>query len=424
MRSDYRLISNKTWKILVVDDEPDVIAVTKLVLGDYEFDGRELEFLFADSAGEAIDVLSQTQDIAVILLDVVMERDDAGLDVVRYLRDDMDNYLTRIIIRTGQPGEFPESEIVENYEINDYKIKSELTEEHLRNAITVALRSYCDIMTIEYYRNNLQALVDEKTAQLQGLNDALAQRVEVETQKRMEKERMLVQQSKMATVGEMLSIIAHQWSQPLSIMSMLASELRIQELTESNAIRSSESLKQQITYMSKTLRDFSQFFKPSKTRAVFDIVSAINDTVALLSYALKQNSISVELEFDENDSFELYGYKNEFEQVALNVIKNSIDAIVEKQSSIDPFERIEQVIRIKLSQDDRHTKISFIDEAGGIPSEILEKVFDIYFTTKSEDKGTGIGLYMVKMIIKDSFGGTVSAHNNGNGTAIEISFDR
>jgi C4-dicarboxylate-specific signal transduction histidine kinase len=417
-------MSTNKWKVLIVDDEPDVVGVTKLVLGDYEFDGKNVEFLQAGSAKEAKLVLGSQTDIAVILLDVVMETDSAGLDVVRYLRDELSNHMSRIIIRTGQPGEFPESEIVENYDINDYKVKTELTEEHLRNCITVALRSYCDIMTIEYYKENLERLVEQKTSELQDLNMVLKEKVELETQCRIEKERMLIQQSKMATVGEMLGIIAHQWGQPLNVMSMLTAELKINEPTVENINETAESFKKQIAYMSKTIRDFSQFFKPSKDKIEFSIIDAVDETLTLLSYSLKQNNIEVALEYETKDGFDLHGYKNEFEQVVLNIIKNSIDATVEMLSKIDPFERKAQKIRVKFKKSSNGISVAFIDSAGGIPKDVLGKIFDIYFTTKGEEKGTGIGLYMVKMIIEESFDGYVSASNDGDGAKIELSFGR
>jgi len=422
MRSSSHLYSESKWKILIVDDEPDVIAVTKLVLNDYTFDGKGLDFLQANSGKEAIRILDSETNIAIILLDVVMETDSAGLDVVRHLRDNLKNHTTRIIIRTGQPGEFPESQIIENYEINDYKVKTELTEEHLKNSITTALRSYYDIITIEYYKNHLEGLVTKKTLELQELNAELAEKVELETKCRIQKEKMLIQQSKMATVGEMLSIIAHQWNQPLSVMSILANELRTQEPTSENIIATSESFKKQIAYMSKTIRDFSQFFKPSKDKIVFNIIDAINETLTLLEYTIKQSNIVTKIDFDTKDGFDLYGYKNEFEQVVLNIIKNSIDASLEQQSKLDPFDRTTQSINIKFQKNSNFISVIFIDEAGGIPEDILEKIFDIYFTTKGEEKGTGIGLYMVKMIIEESFGGLVKASNTDNGARIELVF--
>lgn len=424
MRTYSELAHNKVWKILVVDDEPDVRAVTRLVLNDYIFDGKVLEFIECDSAKSAIEILSKVSDIALILLDVVMERDDAGLDVVKFLRDNLKNHSTRIIIRTGQPGEFPESTIVENYEINDYKVKTELTEEHLKNVITVALRSYCDIMTTEYYKNNLQKLVDQKTAELKELNDLLKIRIDTEMQCRIEKEKLLIQQSKMATIGEMLSIIAHQWSQPISTMSMLAADLKVQAATEQNNIYIADVLKQQISYMGKTLRDFSQFFKPSKEKSFFNVVDTVEVVTGLLEYTLKQNMIQVRLDFDSKPLFELFGYKNEFEQVVLNILKNSIDAISEIQSLVDPFDRISQAIYVKFFETDTHIGIEFVDQAGGIPQHILDRVFEMYFTTKGEEKGTGIGLYMVKMIIEESFDGKVTAKNSGEGAAIELLFHK
>ena len=131
-----------SWRILIVDDEPDVHEVTLLALRDVIIEGRSLSFLHARSAAEAETLLRQEDDIAVVLLDVVMETEDAGLRLVRFLRDELGNRATRIILRTGQPGYAPEIETIRLYDINDYKTKSELTRVRLYTSITVAIRSY------------------------------------------------------------------------------------------------------------------------------------------------------------------------------------------------------------------------------------------------------------------------------------------
>jgi len=156
------------WKLLVVDDEDDVHHITRLVLGHYRFDGRPVCLLGARSAAEARVVLASHPDLAVILLDVVMETDDAGLQLVRHVREQLGNRQIRIILRTGQPGQAPEHEVVARYDINDYRAKTELTADKLRTSVTSALRAWREIRALEHSRSSLQHVLDASGALLRG----------------------------------------------------------------------------------------------------------------------------------------------------------------------------------------------------------------------------------------------------------------
>ncbi|PHQ55637.1 MAG: hypothetical protein COA30_06380 [Sulfurimonas sp.] len=147
------------YKVLIVDDEPAIHEVTKLVLHRIEFQGRKLELYHAYSAKEAEEKLREVPDIAVILLDVVMETDNAGLDLVKVIREKMDNNIVRIILRTGQPGQAPEEKVIVDYDINDYKNKSELTSEKLFSSMITALRSYSDLVKIEKNKLGLEKVL-------------------------------------------------------------------------------------------------------------------------------------------------------------------------------------------------------------------------------------------------------------------------
>ena len=147
------------WKVLIVDDEPEVHAVTKLALGDFVFQDKHLEFISAYSGAEAKQIFIEHKDIAVVLLDVVMETDDAGLQVADFVRNEAMNNFTRIILRTGQPGQAPERDVIINYDINDYKSKTELTAQKLFTVVIAALRSYRDITVIEENRIGLEKII-------------------------------------------------------------------------------------------------------------------------------------------------------------------------------------------------------------------------------------------------------------------------
>jgi len=151
--------SRSPYKILIVDDENDVHAVTRMVLRGFEFDGRGLELHDAFSAAEAREILSIEQDFALVLLDVVMEERDSGLKVADWIRNTLGNRALRIVLRTGQPGDAPENSVIKTYDINDYKLKTELTQQKLFSTLYSSLRSYRDIIALEKSRQNLQNIV-------------------------------------------------------------------------------------------------------------------------------------------------------------------------------------------------------------------------------------------------------------------------
>ena len=154
-----RKVFGRPWKILIVDDEEDIHLVTKLALKHFEFDGRDLIFLHAYSAAEAIQQLADTPDIAIVLLDVVMETEHAGLALVRYIREELGNSAVRIVLRTGQPGQAPEQEVIRQYDINDYKNKAELTSSKLFTLVFASLRAYRDIITLQKSKKGLEKLI-------------------------------------------------------------------------------------------------------------------------------------------------------------------------------------------------------------------------------------------------------------------------
>jgi len=153
------------WTVLVVDDEPDVREITKIVLQDLEFDGRGVEFIEAGSAREGREILAGRTDVALMIIDVVMETEHAGLELVRHVREQLKNRLSRIVLRTGHPGQAPEREVIRTYDINDYKEKTELTAHKLETTVLVALRGYRDLMMIEAARAGLERVV-EASAQI------------------------------------------------------------------------------------------------------------------------------------------------------------------------------------------------------------------------------------------------------------------
>jgi len=156
---DEEQLDAQRYKVLIVDDESTVHDMTALALKDIKFKNKGLELFHAFSAKEATQILQTTPDIAVIFLDVIMETDTAGLDLVKVIREDLKNTSVRIILRTGQPGIAPEEEVIVNYDINDYKDKTELTLQKLFSSLISALRSYSDLVKIQKNKDGLQKVL-------------------------------------------------------------------------------------------------------------------------------------------------------------------------------------------------------------------------------------------------------------------------
>lgn len=168
----------KPWKFLIVDDEKSVHSMTKLVLEKFTYEDRSITFLNAYSGVEAQQVLADHPDIVIILLDVVMESEHAGLDLVEYIRETLENKFIRIILRTGQPGQAPEKSVILKYDINDYKAKTELTAQKLTTTIISSLRSYVSITTLAKLNEELEIKVQERTAKLRASSKQLRKSLE------------------------------------------------------------------------------------------------------------------------------------------------------------------------------------------------------------------------------------------------------
>jgi CheY-like chemotaxis protein len=153
-------ISTKTWKVLIVDDDDEVHKVTQVSLSDFSFEEKNIEFISAYSGNEAKKILRESDDIALVLLDVVMESDDAGLKVSKYIRNELENHFTRVVLRTGQPGFAPIDDVMQDYDIDGYLAKTEITKHKLNHTCYIALRSYRDLIRIQKYQKGLEAVIN------------------------------------------------------------------------------------------------------------------------------------------------------------------------------------------------------------------------------------------------------------------------
>ena len=231
------------------------------------------------------------------------------------------------------------------------------------------------------------------------------------------KDEIMFRQSRFAQMGEMISMIAHQWRQPLNAISLTAAKLDLKvESDQYNKIFFTSRLERILNYvqhLSSTIEDFRDFFKPEKEKQEITFSKVIKNTLSLIGVELENNNIRVETEF--NSKKRMFSYPNELLQVVLNLIKNAEDALLENKI-VDP------VIKLKCYSDDDHAIFEIADNAGGIDESIMDKIFEPYFTTKDEHNGTGLGLYMSKTIIEEHCDGILTVSNSNEGAVFKIVF--
>ncbi len=230
--------------------------------------------------------------------------------------------------------------------------------------------------------------------------------IEAKVLENEEKDYILYQQSKMATMGEMISNIAHQWRQPLSQISTISSGIKMQKELNSLDIttidKNMDNITKSVQYLSTTIDDFRDFFSPDKKTKIFYLEQTIEKTLKLVESQFKTHNIKI---IKNIDSVQINNYENELLQVLINLLKNSLDALLEYKP------QSEKLIFITTKLHEKNVSISITDNAGGISEEIIDNIFEPYFTTK-DNKGTGIGLYMSKKIIVQSMNGKVEVKNS------------
>jgi signal transduction histidine kinase len=303
-------------------------------------------------------------------------------------------------------------------------MEEDKTLKYLKNFLNSDLQTFGDslealVKDYERKSNRLNKIIktsDKQYAQLIKLNEELDEyknhleiKVEEEIEKRKQHEKILFQQSKMAAMGEMMDAVAHQWKQPIGIISLKADILKYDyasnEIDEKYIENFEQSIKNQINHMINTLDEFRTFFRPNKDIKEFDVKEMIEKVLFLLKDELIKNQIVVEV--NDYQNFSLNGIENEFKHLILNLINNSKDAFNEKEIK-------KRKITINLLADDEFKTIEVLDNAGGIPEDIIEDIFKANVSSKDEDKGTGIGLYMSSQIA-EKHNGTLSVENIEDG---------
>jgi signal transduction histidine kinase len=262
------------------------------------------------------------------------------------------------------------------------------------------------------FMHHLGALVDQRTAALREINETLESRVREQVAKNLETERMLMQQARLAAMGEMIGNIAHQWRQPINALGLVLANIQdaweYGELDKHYLDETVGKGKHLIQNMSVTIDDFRNFFKPNKLKQGFSLRQAVESSLNLVSHSFKNNHVTIDMA--QGGDFLANGFPNEFSQALLNILNNARDVLLERKI---PRGRIS----IRLGRRDDKVFVALRDNAGGIAAEILPKIFDPYFTTR--ENGTGIGLYMSRMVM-ENMNGTLAACNAEEGAEFTL----
>ncbi|RBQ29145.1 cache domain-containing protein [Aliarcobacter vitoriensis] len=275
------------------------------------------------------------------------------------------------------------------------------------------------LFTISYKIDDILKKYEEKVRNyandLEMLNASLEEKIKTQIEENRENEQILIQKSRFIALGEMISNIAHQWRQPLSELSSILMFIKfkydLNALDSQTMDKKSNEATKVLEYMSQTIDDFRNFFLPKKDKEEFYLYKAINSVMSIVASGLSSSNIVVEIDIDKD--IKLKTFLNEYQQVVLNILKNAQD-ILEEKSIESPLIKI-------YSKDNEHHTILFIeDNGGGIITEPKSKIFEPYFTTKDKSNGTGIGLYMSKIIVERNMKGKLKVDNINIGARFAI----
>ncbi len=264
--------------------------------------------------------------------------------------------------------------------------------------------------------NEKSLLLDElalKNRQLKEFNEKMQELVKIETEKNLEKQKMLELSSRHAQMGEIIGMITHQWKQPLGVINMSCAFLEISKyknnLSDEIFFKQLNDIKKQVTYMNDTVMDFQQFFNPSKVKYDFNIKKSINTVIDLIRNEYDIKNIKIELKGDDN--IVVNGYANEYNQVILSILNNARDVFMQNP-------RDNMKIVIDVSKKEKCSYVTITDNAGGVDESIIDKIFDVYMSTKPD--GSGLGLNIAKSVIEKNMNGELKVRNVKDGAEFSI----
>jgi signal transduction histidine kinase len=443
------------WKVLLVDDAADIHAVMRLSLQDMVIEGRPLQLLDAFSAKEGAAMLAAHPDIALILLDVVMETSDAGLTLVRHIRQQLGNRLVRIVLLTGQPGYVPQRDVVINYEIDDYRLKSELTADTLFTCVYATLRTYKALQDLEQKRSLEQLAIDLKQAN-QRLTIEITERTHTQEladlrmrdlaalNKKLEDSHVqLLQSEKMASIGQLAAGVAHEINNPVGfvfsnlgmldkyledIFRILDAYERAEPTLDAGTRERLQQLRQdlEITFLREDvgallaetrdginrvskivqdLKDFSRVGAEDDWHWV-DLHAGLETTLNIVWNELKYKAV-VNKQYGTLPL--IYGLASQLNQVFMNLLVNAAHAI-----------DTSGIVTLRTGQTGEEVWIEIEDTGSGIAPENLTRIFDPFFTTKPVGKGTGLGLSVSFSIVEKHHGRIIVNSELGKGTTFRV----
>ncbi|MCB0169030.1 MAG: response regulator [Anaerolineae bacterium] len=400
------------WKILIVDDKLEAHQVAKLALKRLKFERKILQFYSAFSAQEAKEMLQDQPDIALILLDVVMESDQAGLELAQYIRDKLVNRLVRIIIRTGQPGKAPEELIFMDYDINDYTTKTELTRTKITSAVIGALRSYRDLTTIENQKKELQQINQKLRQEIELRQKLEAERLEQE-KLRLEKEFLAKQTEELTKLNtekdRFFSIVAHDLKGPfLPVLGNAELLIEIADYVSADEVRQRcQTIYDAGSRVIDLLDNLLQWSRMQMERINFDPVHVnLNDIIENNLWLFDQSAANKEihLKSEIDEGVHIFADVNMLNIVLRNLTSNAIK-FTPPQGQI--------LISVRNNNAQPNQGIGFVeiavkDTGVGISRENQPKLFriDEHYTTlgTNEEKGTGLGLIITKEMVERNRG--------------------
>ncbi|MEA1967720.1 MAG: ATP-binding protein [Thermodesulfobacteriota bacterium] len=466
--SEKKSIDLKKWKLLIIDDDEDVHTMTKLVLSDYTYEEASLDFISGYSGEDAKKLVKEHPDAACMLLDVVMETAHSGLDVARYVREETKNSNLRIILRTGQPGKAPEKKVILDYDINDYKEKTELTSQKLFTTITTAIRSYIHLKkledkqdeiaeknirlnqeiarrivaeaNLEKYNKSLERMIENKSDRLKKALNALKN---VETE--------LKQTEQLSCIGEMTSKAVFKMQQPVdnvkenlntidkyrSDITHLLEQYEILTVVMNGYAKTFSKNADKIIHHIKDIKNNINLDMIIKTYPdiindsteemdqIVNIISGLKKFIKLtkenrqkvhlntiIKNVLKKESKKYAQEIDIQTNFcthsEIEISPESIKEVFQSIFKNSFHAI-------EPF----GIISISTMHDKNFITIEISDTGKGILPKNMDKVFEPYFSCDTKNR-LGMGLFISKKIIQ-SHNGTIEIEStHGQGTSVII----
>lgn len=390
------------WKVLIVDDEKDVHTVTRLALEDFTFKGRPIEFLPAFTASEAKNILNSHSDIGLALVDVVMETNDAGLGLVQFIREELNDNFIQIVLRTGQPGYAPEKDVISQYHINDYKSKTELTTEKLFTLVMSNLRAYDNLITLESFRKDLEKKVEERTHELEEQKEEL--------------------QKANATKDKFFSILAHDLKNPFAAILGYAELLKddFDNFTDDekrhfvNEIygtsNSTFNLLENLLNWSR-----SQTGRLTITKKNITLEELIETTIDLMNPIASKKQIEIQKDFKPNDQVSADPF------MTTTIIRNLL-------SNALKFTPVGGKVIVSSSQNDSSMDISIRDFGIGLSKTELGRLFriDETFTKRgtSDEGGTGLGLILCKEFAEKQEGTILVESEEGKGSVFTLRLPR